>query len=131
MMSYGGLTRRALFPSAAAGALALTTHGRARTAKMQGFDWANDKRPYLHLNLPRDRYEKLAADYEATGYGYVDYPQTPGYGICIADAAWYSRQALGSSDIIQILFQERSDNYQDVLAFMRFDLASDQWGPLW
>ena len=115
------------------GVLVFTTQGRYSIERMKNFDWDNDKtRPWLRYNLDKSSFFEVVSGYEASGYGYVDYPGQKDYGVCIARGKWYSRIASRRNDIIQILFQEKgSDNHQDVSAYMRAGLVDHSKGPLW
>jgi SAM-dependent methyltransferase len=113
------------------GVLAITTHGRPAVLRMKGYDWELNPRPADHFHLGRALFDRLVAEFWETGYGYVDYPKDKDYGMCIARGSWYADRALRNSGYIQILFQERADNRQDVSAFMRAGAGDRRWGPLW
>ena len=112
------------------GVLAITTHGRVRVARAEGIVWDDPSTKWMSLGLDRPRFEELIAGYHR-GYGFVDYPSQPGYGITIVPLEWYSRHALQSSELIQIFCQEKAENHQDVSAFMKLSLAANTWGPLY
>ena len=74
--------------------------------------------------LDQIQVQNLLRQYEDTGYGYVNYPEQHGYGVCIANAEWYSTAVHDLQDATQIFFQERAyDDHQDVIAFMRRPIA--------
>jgi SAM-dependent methyltransferase len=112
------------------GVLALTIHGRAVGFRMEGYDWQNDRNPRLHFGLSRERFEQMMEDYRHTGYGYADYSGQVDYGMCVASPSWYEERVLRSKEFVQILFQERADNAQDVLAFMRAGFKLTAWRSL-
>jgi SAM-dependent methyltransferase len=114
------------------GVLVFTSQGRFSIARIEGFDWENDTREWMHYALARDKFEEAVRLYHETGYGYVDYPSQVNYGVCIARPEWYAARVLASNDFTQILFQEKgSDNHQDVSAFMRANVVDGGKGPLW
>ncbi|MGE0724544.1 MAG: trans-aconitate 2-methyltransferase, partial [Alphaproteobacteria bacterium] len=59
------------------GLLVFTNHGR----------WSLDyHRTYPYI--AEDRFQRIAADVAASGFGYADYPDQSGYGISIARPSW-------------------------------------------
>jgi SAM-dependent methyltransferase len=114
------------------GVLVFTSQGRFSAARMQDFDWENDKRQWMHYGLSRQDFATLMTLYRETGYGYVDYPNRADYGVSVVRPEWYSRHVLRSNHLTQILFQEKgSDNHQDISAFMRADIVDGGKGALW
>ncbi len=113
------------------GVLGFTSQGRYSIERMKQFDWHNDTTPWFHYNLDRARFEHVARSYEESGYGYVDYPDQPDYGVCIARPEWYAQRAFASSEFTQILFQEKGvDNHQDINGFMRVSIFEESKGAL-
>jgi SAM-dependent methyltransferase len=111
------------------GVLAITTHGRVRIARAADIVWDDPSTKWMSLGLDRPRFDELVAGYHR-GYGYVDYPSQPGYGITVVPLEWYSKRALKNQEFIQIFCQEKAENHQDVSAFMRSSVAANVWGPL-
>lgn len=72
----------------------------------------------------------MMAAYDIAGYGFAEYAKTPGYGVCTVNPSWYFTHACDDTTI-QIALQEKGwDSNQDVLAFMRHNLASPTKGPV-
>ncbi len=113
------------------GVLAITTLGRAARARIEGYDWAKDPMPGVHFNLDKARFDRLVDAFDKEGYGYVAYPRTEDYGMCMARPGWYSDLALADNGITQIALIERADGAQDVSAFMRFHVNDKARGLLW
>lgn len=114
------------------GIIVFTSQGRYSFMRTSTIDWTSNTRAFLRYFLDQPSYERLIADYTETGYGYVNYPNTPDYGVSIVRPEWYSNIALESNEYVQILLLEKgADNHQDVLAFLRADLLDVQKGPLW
>lgn len=103
------------------GVLAFSTQGRHAYRNIARRDPSTiESMPWMTYYLPESRLVKLLNSYEATGYGYVNYPGQAGYGVSIVAASWYSDAVFALADATQIYFQERAlDGHQDVLAFMR------------
>jgi len=77
------------------------------------------------------RMQDVVDQYRASGFGYADYADQIGWGICVADPKWFAKRILESNDFIQILLQEKGlDNHHDIQAFMRSSLLDDRRGPL-
>ena len=114
------------------GIIVFTSQGRYSFNRTSTIDWDSNERSYLRYFLDRPSYERLITDYTKTGYGYVNYPNKPDYGVSIVRPEWYSYIVLESDEYVQLLLLEKgSDNHQDVLAFMRADILDTRKGPLW
>jgi SAM-dependent methyltransferase len=91
------------------GVCIFTTHGTLSA------DWVKSKR--TTYALPEEALESLIEEYESIGYGYVDYPGYPGYGISITAPERIRELARDAGNWQEILFEEHGwDNHQDVFA---------------
>jgi SAM-dependent methyltransferase len=108
------------------GVLAFSTQGRFAHWKLKNIDWiAAAKHTWMSYGLDKIQVQHLINQYEDSGYGYVNYPAQEGYGVCIANAEWYSTSLRNIQDVTQIFFQERAyDDHQDVIAFMNRQIGS-------
>jgi SAM-dependent methyltransferase len=62
----------------------------------------------------------LVKSYDATGFGYLDYPNAKGYGISLAAPAWTISHLQTMSDMNLLAYTEMGwDSHQDVIACMR------------
>lgn len=59
---------------------------------------------------------KIFADYLRTGYGYSDYPLSPGYGISLTSREWIAQAASAAGLEVDSHRDHAWDNHQDVLA---------------
>jgi SAM-dependent methyltransferase len=123
------LLDRLLAALTANGVLAITTHGRVRIARAPEIVWDAPSAKWMSFHLDKAHFDELVAGYHR-GYGYVDYPSQPGYGISVVPLEWYSKHALASEEFIQIFCQEKAENHQDVSAFMNLNVATNVLGPL-
>jgi SAM-dependent methyltransferase len=103
------MLRRHLAPG---GVLVATSHGeraarRVRDAEMD----------YL---LDRERSARLVREYEATGFGYVDYSGARGYGVSLSSPDWLRARAAAVGGLHEVWFRAAGwDDHQDVLAWSR------------
>ena len=126
-----GLIDRLLKSLKPNGLLIFTTQGRFAVGMMEGFDWESDQPSWMRYNLDRESVDELIRQYNAEGYGFINYPRHTDYGVCVAKSRWYSDQILKDDCFIQVLMQEKgSDNHQDVLGFMKAELRDMRKGPL-
>jgi len=92
------------------GLLVFTTHGR------WGVPFHHTVQPLIDPAL----FASVEAEFHATGFGYADYPDSPGYGISLSSMDWVLRTALAHPDLVLVYAQERGlGNFQDVFAFTR------------
>jgi trans-aconitate methyltransferase len=99
--------RRHLAP---AGVLVLTSHGERAAQGMR-----SAQMDYL---LDAGRLARLLGDYEATGLGYVDYPDADAYGVSLTSPGWLRAQASTVGGLREVWFAAAGwDDHQDVLAF--------------
>lgn len=67
-----------------------------------------------------DRWRQVVEDYRATGYGYADYVDQPGYGVSLTSMAWTTRLVESWPDVRLVAIGERAwDEHQDVLALQK------------
>jgi hypothetical protein len=110
------------------GVLAFSTQGRFAYRRAVECDpLMAEAHPWMTYNLPTAHLNQLLSAYDASGYGYVDYPGQKEYGVSIVETAWYAKTVFDLADVTQIFFQERAlDDHQDVLAFMRRGLCDSR-----
>src|ERR1041384_2395959 len=62
----------------------------------------------------------LVAAYRQDGYGYLDYPEAPGYGVSLTAPAWIRTPARAAGNLREVYFRARGwDNHQDVFGFVK------------
>ena len=96
------------------GIVVFTTHGR----------WIADRlrRGTLNVGLPEAEIPCLLEDYDATGFGYRDYPKSPGYGVSLSSPSWICAQLEKRPLLRQVMFQERGWFYhQDAIGCVRIE----------
>jgi len=94
------------------GVLVATTHGRHVSARL---------RAGTHTyKLAQESLPGVAAQYDATGFGYADYPAGAGYGISVNSPEWLMAR-LGEIPGLRVaLFTEKFwDGHQDVVACVK------------
>ncbi|MSU45615.1 MAG: class I SAM-dependent methyltransferase [Lacunisphaera sp.] len=94
------------------GVLVFTTHGLLALDKLQ-----TGEKDY---GLPEAEVTRLCAYALAEGFGYADYPATPGYGISVSHPAWI-RALISRETELQVLAINESawDQHQDVVVCAR------------
>ena len=91
------------------GLVVFTTHGDYVAERV--FEQADFYR------LPRAAIPALVASYQQHGYGYLDYPEAPGYGVSLTTPDWIRTQARAAGNLHEVYFRARGwDEHQDVLA---------------
>jgi 2-polyprenyl-3-methyl-5-hydroxy-6-metoxy-1,4-benzoquinol methylase len=64
--------------------------------------------------------ERATREYEASGYGYADYPWDDGYGFSLTSPEWIREHVEGRGGLSEVLFLPRGwGDYQDVFAFVK------------
>ena len=92
------------------GVALMTTHGELVAARLRTGD--------SYQLEPDDAAAALAA-YDATGFGYADYPWSPGYGVSISSRDWIDAAATRAG-LNVTRYEERGwDDHQDVVALRR------------
>ena len=92
------------------GLAVVTTHGAsvADALRSEAADY----------QLEPDAVRTVLNDYDATGFGYADYPWSPGYGVSVSSRAW-TEEAAAKAGLRVARFEERSwDGHQDVVALV-------------
>lgn len=90
------------------GILVFTSHGRLVLDKLQ----CGEK----DYGLPQTEITRLCAQTVKDGFGYVDYPATPAYGISVAQPAWLLELIARETKLQVLDYREASwDLHQDVL----------------
>jgi SAM-dependent methyltransferase len=103
-----GLFARSLSPG---GVAVVTTHGQLVAERLRSGESA--------YQLVATSVPDVVAGYDATGFGYADYPWSPGYGVSISSRAWIGAAA-ERAGLRVVLFTERGwDDHQDVVALVR------------
>lgn len=94
------------------GLLVFTTHGDYVA------DSILDRADFYGLR--RAQIPVLVAAYRQDGYGYLDYPAAPGYGVSLTAPAWIRTLARAAGDLREVYFKARGwDNHQDVYGFVK------------
>jgi len=92
------------------GILVVSSHGRRVVENLRA------GQPY---GIAPEEAEALVRAYEASSYGYADYPWQPGYGISVIPPGWYFDWCR-SHDARLVLYSERAwDNHHDIIAVAR------------
>ena len=103
------------------GILVFTSHGRLVLDKLQ-----SGEKDY---GLPQTEITRLCARTVAEGFGYVDYPDTPSYGISIAQPAWLLELIERETKLRVLDYREAAwDLHQDVVVCT---LPSAPINPRW
>lgn len=93
------------------GIAVVSTHGRKVL---------HNQRAGRNRYLPKELFEPLAAAYEATGYGYADYPGRSGIGLSLCSPLWLARTICGIEGMRLVGITESAwDGHHDVVAFQR------------
>ena len=94
------------------GVLVFTTHGFPALEKLQGGE--------KDYGLPQPAVAQLCATTVAEGFAYVDYPETPGYGISVSLPPWVLELMEHETDLQVIDLREAAwDQHQDVVVCTR------------
>ena len=89
-----------------------TTHGEFSIERL--------KEGKARYNLTDDSKKSIVSQYEASGYGYADYPYTSGYGISAVSYEKMSEIAQNAGSWNELLFKHRGwDNHQDIYAYSK------------
>ena len=104
------------------GVLVFTSHGLPALEQLHC-----GKKDY---GLPPPEVARLATDAVAQGFGYVDYPDTPGYGISMAQPGWIDELIAEETDLHLLAYLTAAwDQHQDVIVCTR--RAPPKRFPLW
>lgn len=94
------------------GVLVFTTHGLVALNKLQ----IGEK----DYGLPPAEVTRLCADAVAQGFGYVDYPDTPAYGISVSQPEWIIESVERETDLrVRAIHESAWDQHQDVVVCTR------------
>ena len=100
---------RALAPG---GYLCATSHGDFPAGRFKQGDPA--------YGIPPEAARRMAESYEMTGFGYADYPKTPGYGVSLTSASWLESTCREFSALEWVgHWPNIWDNHQDLLVCRR------------
>jgi SAM-dependent methyltransferase len=92
------------------GVLVFTSHGRkvSKLGDISGFYGIADE------------WNRVLQDYRLKGYGYADYPQTPGYGVSVTQLSWWANTIADRKDLRLISLEDHAwDDHQDVIAVQK------------
>ena len=88
----------------------LTTHGQ------RSIEWIQSK--YITYRLAENDQQKIIREFQSEGYGFVDFPKHPGYGISAVSHQRMLELARGVGNWDETFFLEHGwGNHQDVYAF--------------
>lgn len=74
----------------------------------------------MSYDLANDSIVAVIRDYEVSGFGYADYPQTTGYGVSLNSESWLRKVADETGGLQFVSFLPHHwDNHQDVWCFER------------
>ena len=94
------------------GILALTTHGQVSA------QWLHEN--HYDYGLDKNEIPTILDRYNATGFGYLNYPNVPDYGVSIASRAWVLAEFQRHAGLKLLSFVEAGwDDHQDVVACIR------------
>lgn len=103
---------RALAPG---GVAVLTTHGRRVAWRMENGEQFN-----YSYGLTDAAANRVLATYQASGFGYADYPGQDGYGISLSSPGWAIQKALETPGLRLIGYHEAAwDVHQDVMVLAK------------
>jgi SAM-dependent methyltransferase len=100
-----GLFRRSLAPG---GLAVVTTHGELVAERL---------RTGQTYQLEPSAARGAVSDYDAIGFGYADYPWSPGYGVSVSSREWIARAAAEAGLHVAHFAEHAWDDHQDVVAF--------------
>jgi SAM-dependent methyltransferase len=116
---------------AADGLVVFTTHGDFFAARAHDMnksymlDRSRDPRiirlirRWLKAGALEDGVPRLVESREQVGYGYLDYPEEPGYGISLSTRKWIVAEA-NEAGLTEVYFRAQGwDNAQDVFGFVK------------
>ena len=93
------------------GALIATTHGDSVGDKIK------TNKPEFTYGLSDEGRSKVVKEWQASGYGYADYPEQSGYGISVISRAWVEKFFADHPNADLSEYIERGwDNHHDVFA---------------
>ena len=100
------------------GVLLFTMHGRRAVQRYRAGT-------LKYLPSAQDAaFEEMIRQYEATGFGYHDYPDTHNYGISLSKPVWVTRQIESVPQLRLLMAHEMGwDEHQDVYACVRREKA--------
>ncbi len=108
-LEFLGFFRNLLSPN---GILIFTMHGRLSV------NWLRSRQQIY--GLEPEKVPEILQSYDATGFGYLDYPGVQGYGISISSPAWVISHLQQMDDIKLLSYTETGwDSHQDVIACTR------------
>jgi SAM-dependent methyltransferase len=94
------------------GVLVFTSHGLLAQEKLQ-----SGEKDY---GLPPEETARLRSAAGVEGFGYVNYPDSPGYGISIAQPGWISELIARETELHLLEYREAAwDQHQDVVVCTR------------
>lgn len=105
------------------GTLVCSTHGHCAV------QLAREHHPVF--GLTEEQFHTLLSQYDATGFGYVDYSvDYPTYGFSLASPDWVIAKLKALPGVDAVMYKERAWGYQDVFAIRRHTLMERVWERL-
>lgn len=95
--------------------LIITSHGHRAAESMVNIDYG----------IGRQRTKRVLQEYEDSGYGYIDYPGIPNYGISVIAREWIEEMFRGSPLRLHRFIEQGWADHQDVLV-LRPTAANDE-----
>jgi SAM-dependent methyltransferase len=104
-----GLFRRSLAPG---GLAVVTTHGELVAERLRAGET---------YQLDPSAARAVVDGYEATGFGYADYPWSQGYGVSVSSREWIAAAAAEAGLRVSQFAEHAWDDHQDVVALTRVE----------
>lgn len=102
------------------GVLVFTSHGLPALEQLQ-----SGEKDY---GLPPQEVVRLRTDAVVAGFGYVDYPDTPAYGISMAQPGWISELIAEETNLHVLAYRTSAwDQHQDVIVCTRRAPQKKNW----
>lgn len=95
------------------GLLVFSTHGEQAVENMR-------RGKLFGYGLPREVASAVLRSYEAVGFGYADYPKTPGYGVSFSEPAWIRKTLAPLGAWREVYFAKSGwSGHHDIFGFVR------------
>ena len=98
------------------GLLVITVHGRREDL------WERTQ----HKTVKSSEWDRVRAAWQSAGIGFVQYPNTPRYGLSLSKPSWVLTLVENSPEVRIVSYQESAwANHQDVLVIQRLPPGTD------